>query len=161
MGWGFKRRKGMARGNEKKYGNKHTEVDGKVFDSLFEAKVYTEIKEMGYEIIPHPPKIELLASKKIKYADGTETTMRGVVYNPDLLLKHEGKDYYIDVKSFATMTVDAILKFKMCYVLKDINVYIITKETWAGKETVEKILNGMYISHWTKKSLEAQNKKST
>lgn len=151
VGWG-RRKFNMKRGNEKKYHNTHNEIDGVMFDSLFEGKVYKEVKEMGYDVIPHPPAIELMHTRKIDLGEGKNYSIRGVKYNPDLLIKHEDKEYYIDVKSFATVTADSLLKIKMCWLLLDKPIYIITREVWEGKKTVEDIIAGRFKNYFTNAS---------
>ena len=150
---------GFSRKSPKsKFHNIKSEQDGISFDSKIELTIYNEMKAMEgtliKEVTPHPKAIELLKNVERELKNGEKFTVRGVKYNPDIsFTDFENNLYYIDVKSWVTITPDFILKFKMC-LAQGIYVNVITREVWSGRETVESIISGNFKSHLTKKSSE-------
>ncbi len=147
-------------GQSKKFGNIKKEYDGIKFDSAFEISVYKDLliyKAEGLidEVVPHPPAIQIYPSTKHELGDGTKYLYREVQYNPDFMITVGGVSHYVDVKSFPTITADFILKFKMCYHQLGIYLIIITKESWKGRETIDKILNGTFYSALSKNKLKS------
>jgi len=152
-------------GSTKKFGNVKQSYDGISFDSKIEVSIYKEMKIMQSEglfkdIIAHPPAIEIYPSTKHILSNGEAYLFRECRYYPDMLLvANDGTEFVIDIKSFATLTADAILKFKMLYHVLGIYIIIITKESWKGESSVIEILNGTYFSAMSKNKLISRAKK--
>lgn len=94
-----------------KYGNRKTEVDGRIFDSRLEAARYQEllILQAAGEItaLQLQPQFELLPA----FVDAQGKQHRKTVYIADFIYSEGGKVVVEDVKSSATKT--AVFKIKL------------------------------------------------
>lgn len=94
-----------------KYRNKKVELDGYVFDSLLEARYYSQLKlrlkaQDIHRFDVKPPAIELLPA--FEDQDGK---VRAITWRPDFIVYCEGRTEYVDVKGFRTKVFD--LKWKL------------------------------------------------
>lgn len=92
--------------NRHKYNARKTEVDGIVFPSVLNARLYVALKEMGAEIIEREPRF-LLQEKFVcrgkKYQE--------IGYKADFRVRYEGDEYIIEGKGM--ITPDFTLRLKM------------------------------------------------
>jgi hypothetical protein len=87
-----------------KYGNKKVEVDGVKFDSKLELYLYNKLKENEFDF-DFQVKVELIPKFRFR-----EENIRAMEMRVDFLLRHNGKEIFIDTKGFAT--AEAKLKYK-------------------------------------------------
>lgn len=146
-----------SRNNQsKKFGNKITEFEGTKFDSKLEVSIYKDLQELVengelLSVTPHPESLKLFPCAKHKLSDDTDYLFRELVYKPDFKITSiDGREFYIDVKSYATITAEFIIKFKLCYHLLGQYINIVTKESWNGVDTIKDILEGRHYSALSK-----------
>ena len=134
-----------ARGGQgTKYGNKQVIYKGYKFDSLWEMNFYIDAlkyqEELGYEVIAHPPRIEVCPAQEHTLADGSKVLYQDTTYSPDFLLIQDGVNFYIDCKSFGTITPTFQDKMKQIYLKYGYYVALVYEKYYKGKETLSNIL---------------------
>lgn len=88
-----------------KYGNTKVIIEGVKFDSKLEAFLYKILKDNGMDF-DFQVNIELVPKFRFQYENIRALNMR-----VDFLLRHNGRDIYIDTKGFATS--EAKIKYKL------------------------------------------------
>lgn len=137
--------------------NNKSEFNGVSFDSDYEIQVYKKLmlfKKHGYlkDVIPHPPSIEVVPKSEVqvceldkrsnKYKTTTRTLFNNTDFNPDfLLILKDGREVYLDAKSYATLTDAYKIKIKLLYQLRGIICVTAFKEHIDNFEVLVKALN--------------------
>lgn len=87
-----------------KYNAKKTEIDGIKFDSAFEARVYTYLRDNNVKILDR--QIRFVLQDKFRYKG---EAIRTIEYKPDFLIEWNWQQFYIDAKGMQ----DAQFKIKL------------------------------------------------
>lgn len=87
-----------------KYNAKKTEIDGIKFDSAFEARVYTYLRDNNVKILDR--QIRFVLQDKFRFKG---EAIRTIEYKPDFLIEWNWQQFYIDAKGMQ----DAQFKIKL------------------------------------------------
>jgi hypothetical protein len=153
-----------------KYGAKVSVIDGIKFDSNLEVRFYTECQRLVKEgliadVKAHADPVEVVPAQYVEDSTRNQKksgALRGkyclhqsIVYNPDFVVTtNSGKTILIDTKSFATVTDSFIMKVKLLWYLKGIDVAIITIELIPHLAKVFNLIEeGEFVHIMTRKQL--------
>jgi hypothetical protein len=149
-----------------KFHNKKTIYEGVEFDSAFELTTYKflldqKAKGVIKDVIAHPPTVELLPNSNVDVpivdAKGKEkikqrTLFKNLELNPDFLITlNNGKEVYLDSKSYATLTDSYKIKVKILYNLHNTLCVTFFKPEMDNFSIVVKLLEkGNFLQFFSK-----------
>lgn len=150
-----------------RYHNIKSEYNGIAFDSNFELEVYKKLldfkaKGLLLDVEAHPNSIEVVPSSTIqiselnkrtnKYTTKERVLFNNTDFNPDFkLVLNSGKIFYLDSKSYATLTDAYKIKIKLLYHLKGVICVTAFKEHIDNMELLLKALEaGSFLQFFNK-----------